>query len=134
MNLQYANVFDRVKSATIDGILLIVLMYLATEILASFETVPVYVRVLVFLFIFVLYEPIFVSFFGATIGHSKIGISVKSEKNPEKNIHFMIALVRFFCKLSLGWISLLTIGSNDKRKAIHDYVAGSIVVLDAKTE
>ena len=45
-----------------------------------------------------------------------------------KNISFPFALVRYLLKMFLGWISLLTITANDKKKAIHDFVAKSVVI------
>jgi uncharacterized RDD family membrane protein YckC len=130
MNLQitYARLPDRIKALIIDQIVVIVFAYLATEILSLFTEVADYVRMMIFIFLFVLYDPIFISSFGATIGHSKANISVKRENNPNKNILFHLAIIRYFLKVFLGWLSLLTITGNEKRRAIHDFVAGSVVI------
>lgn len=87
-----------------------------------------YVRMMIFVFLFILYDPIFISLFGTTIGHSKANISVKRENNPNKNILFHLAIKGYFFKVFLGWLSLLTITGNEKRRAIHDFVAGSVVI------
>lgn len=129
MEKQYAQLLSRVKAAVVDGVLLIAAMYAITEILALFEHVPQYVRIIAFVFIFFLYDPIFISLFGGTIGHSFSGIAVKREHDPEKNILFPVALLRFIFKSTLGWLSLLTVTGNAKKKAIHDYVAQSVVVM-----
>ncbi|MFI1743139.1 RDD family protein [Thalassobellus sediminis] len=127
MGNNYARLSTRVKAAVIDSIVLITLMYSATEIFNAFETVSNTVRISVFIFLFLLYEPILVSIFGATIGHFFNDIVVKKEKDETKNINFPIAIVRFILKAALGWLSLLTIHGDKKGQAIHDSFAKSIV-------
>ena len=78
--------------------------------------------------LFILYDPLFISIYGGTIGHSYSNINVKSEKEVTKNISFVMAVIRFLIKTSLGWISLLTVTSNSKKQALHDLVAKSIVL------
>lgn len=128
MEIKYAVLLSRVKAATIDSIIIVGFMFLISEILSAIETVPNYVRITLFVFIFILYDPIFTSIYGGTIGHSKAGITVRNENNPEKKISFPYALLRFLLKVTLGWISLLTVTGNEKRKAIHDFAANSIVI------
>ena len=126
--LVFSNIPSRVKAAVIDSIVLMVMIYLVSTILASFETVPTFVRVLLFIIVFGLYEPLLVSFFGATIGHSFAKIEVKQEAHPTKTLNFFQALLRFIIKYCLGWLSLLTMSSNEKRMAIHDHAVKSIVI------
>ena len=128
METEYARLFDRVKAAVMDSIVIIAAMYAITEIFTLFENIPDYARIIAAVFIFVLYEPIFVNRFGGTIGHSFNNISVKKDRNIDENISFPIALIRFLIKVLLGWISLLTITANKKGKAIHDFVANSVVI------
>jgi uncharacterized RDD family membrane protein YckC len=42
---------------------------------------------------------------------------------------FPVALIRFTAKVFLGSISLLTITGNSKNRAIHDSIAGSVVIV-----
>lgn len=125
---RYANLIDRVKASIIDGLLLIICMYLFSGILSSFESVPNYVRMFLFVLLFLLYDPLFVSIFGGTIGHTYLNLAVKKEKDISQNINFLNALLRFFIKFFLGWLSLLTVTANDKKKAMHDKAAGSVVI------
>ncbi len=127
MENNYAKLSTRVKAAVIDSIVLMILMYSATEIFNLFESVSNTFRILVFIFIFLLYEPILVSIFGATIGHFFNDIVVKKEKNETQNINFPSAIIRFILKASLGWLSLLTINGNKKGQAIHNSFVKSIV-------
>jgi len=131
MKLTYANLLDRVKAAVVDGIIIIAMMFAASEILALFDNVPNFIRIILFLFIFVLYEPLFISIYGATIGHSKIGISVRKDTDTIRKISFPVAVIRFLAKAFLGMFSLFTVTGNDKRKAIHDFVANSVVIKDS---
>jgi len=133
METKYATILDRVKAATIDAIVLIAMMYVASEIFSLFETIPNYIRIIVSVFVFILYEPILVSIYGGTIGHSFSKILVKQEDNSNKNLLFHIAIIRFFFKVLLGWVSLLTVTGNEKKKAIHDFIVKSIVLVEVAT-
>jgi uncharacterized RDD family membrane protein YckC len=57
-----------------------------------------------------------------------LGIRVKRESNEQKNILFPLAIPRYIVKVLLGWVSLLTVSGSKKRKAIHDFLVGSVVV------
>ena len=124
----YPGVFDRVKAIMTDSIVIVVFMVIASYIFSLFESVPDYSRIIAFVFIFLLYDPLFTSTFGGTIGHMILGIRVKRESNEQKNILFPLAILRYIVKAFLGVISLLTVSSNEKKKAIHDYLVGSVVV------
>ena len=128
MEKKYAILPDRVKAVVIDGIVLIVLMYTVTEIFALFDEVPNFLRVIAFIFVFILYDPILTSKYGATIGHSFAKISVKRDDDDVKNLLFHKALLRFLIKFSLGWVSLLTVTGSEKRKALHDFAADSVMI------
>lgn len=128
MEENYAILPDRVKAAVIDGIILIAAMYATSEILNLFEKVPNYVRIVAAVFLFVLYDPIFTSQFGGTIGHSYSKINVKKDSDRTTNISLPAAVLRFILKASLGWLSLLTVTGNEKKKAIHDLAVNSVVL------
>ncbi|WP_299322338.1 RDD family protein [uncultured Maribacter sp.] len=130
MTKEYALLPDRIKAAVIDGILLIVAMYAVSEILSLFENVPNYVRISIAILLFLLYDPIFTSQFDGTIGHSYSKIMVKKDAITEQNINLVPALFRFLIKFSLGWVSLLTVTGNQKKKALHDLVVNSVVLRE----
>ena len=124
----YPGVLDRVKAILTDGLVVIVFMFIASNIFSLFESVSDYARIVAFAFIFFLYDPLFTSVFGGTIGHMMNGIRVKRESNEQKNIPFHLAILRYIVKALLGVISLLTVSGNGKSKAIHDFLVGSVVV------
>ena len=131
METEYANISSRTKAVIIDTVVIVALMYAATEILELFESVPNYVRVGIALFIIVLYEPIFVSSFGQTIGHSRSNLIVRRAENEDQYISFINALIRFALKVLLGWLSLLTVTGSEKKQAIHDSFVKSVVIEEA---
>lgn len=126
--MKYASLLNRVKAAIVDFLVLMGLVLAATTILSKFENVPDFVRIIFFILIFILYDPIFTSTIGATIGHLFLGLRIRRSNNEDKKIIFPIAIVRFLLKALLGWVSLLTITVIKKKKAIHDLVAGSVVL------
>lgn len=130
----HPGVLDRVKAVVTDSIVIVAFIIIVTYTFSIFDTVPDQMRIIAFVFIFILYDPIFTSIFGGTIGHMTMGIRVKREKNTKKNIIFPLAIIRFIVKTLLGWISLLTVSGNSKGKAIHDYLVGSVVIFKTKND
>lgn len=132
MKIKHALLPDRVKALVIDSIVIVGLMFAASEVLTFFDEVSIYIKVIIFVFAFIIYEPLFVSMYGQTIGHSYSKIKVVKDDNSFKNkISFPAALIRYFMKAVLGWISLLTVSTNEKKQALHDLMIGTIVL---KTE
>ena len=124
----YPVLLDRFKAVFADSLILVILMKIITDIFSLFDNVPDISRAIAFIFIFFLYDPLFISIFGGTIGHRINGIRVKKETDTSKNISFPMAVIRFIIKTSLGWVSMLTVPSNEKKKAIHDNLVNSIVI------
>jgi uncharacterized RDD family membrane protein YckC len=65
---------------------------------------------------------------GCTLGNYIKGIRVRQISDTSKKINLIQALIRYPVKVMLGWFSFLTIGSNSKRRAIHDFAAGSVMI------
>ena len=126
--MNYASLSDRIKAFTIDQILLIVTMFITSELLSNFENVPTSLRMLLFISFFFLYEPICISFFKGTIGQQYINIKVEKDNDQGTAVNFFLVIIRTLIKYSLGWISLLTISSSPKKQAIHDSIVKSIVL------
>ena len=126
--MNYASLSDRIKAFTIDQILLIVTMFITSELLSNFENVPTSLRILLFVSFFFLYEPICISFFKGTIGQQFINIKVEKDNDQGTAVNFFLVIIRTLLKYSLGWISLLTVSSSAKKQAIHDSIVKSIVL------
>lgn len=125
---KYPELLIRIKALIADMMFIVLFSFIASYLFLFFENAPDTTRIIVFIFIFLLYDPIFTSFFGGTLGHLILGIRVKKASDEKKNISFPIAILRYFVKTILGVISLITVSSNKKGKAIHDLIADSVVI------
>ena len=128
-NVKYPGILTRIKALFTDYVILLLFIFSISFIFNEFENVPNYARITAFVFIFFLYDPLFTSLFGGTIGHRFNGVLIKREADEQKNIYFHLAIIRFVLKFYLGIISLFTVGSDPKRRAIHDKAVGSIVLF-----
>jgi uncharacterized RDD family membrane protein YckC len=102
-------------------------MFVFAALIDKFEHVPDWVRMAMFVGLFVVYEPLFMTL-GCTLGNYIKGIRVRKVEDPSKKINILQAILRYPIKFMLGWLSFLTIGSNPQRRAIHDLVAGSVMI------
>ena len=119
-----------VRAGAVMLVILLVLIILVTHVLSFFEYVTNMVKLIALALIFTLYDPILTSIFGGTIGHIIVGIRVKNEKDLNRNIIFPFAVARFLIKVTLGWISVMTIMLNEKGKAVHDIAVKSVVIYN----
>ena len=74
-----------------------------------------------------MYEPICTAF-DATIGNHKMNIRVRKVSNESKRINIFQAIIRFFFKFVLGWLSFITIFLSPKSRTLHDIICGSIMI------
>ncbi len=107
------------------------LMFLASTILEkinpSQEEDDGWIRAVIFISIWGIYEPISMVF-GSTLGNYLMNIRVKKATDINERINLLQAYIRFVVKLSLGWISFLTIHGNKERRASHDFAAGTVMI------
>lgn len=125
----YASLLTRVKALCIDTLIMVLLMYTISKTFAHFDHIPTYVRVLVFLIVFFLYDPWLTSNRGGTVGHKFMKLKV-AKKGTEELLSFKTAFVRSSIKALLGWLSLFTLHRTKHKQAIHDLVVNSVVTLD----
>lgn len=127
MEQKYPSLSERIQSSFIDTILIVVLIYIFSNVLDRYENVHDWVRIVLFVGVFYIYEPLFMSF-GFTLGNYLKGIRVRKNSQPTKRLSFFQSIVRYPVKIFLGWLSFLTIHGNTKKRAIHDLVAGSVMI------
>ena len=125
--VNYPTLSDRVQSTFIDSILIIILMFVFAAVLERYENAPDWIRIALFFGIWGIYEPLCTSL-GFTVGNYLKGIRVRKVSNTSKKLNIGQAFIRYVLKASLGWISFLTMHSNPKRRAIHDFAAGSVMI------
>ncbi|XWN38173.1 MAG: RDD family protein [Balneola sp.] len=124
----YPYLIERFKAFFLDLCFQVFLMGTFAYLFSLFENPLPQIRLFTLLSIFFLYDPIFVSFFGGTIGHYILGLRVKQNQSEHKNINFILAFGRYIAKLLLGWFSLLTVSASQKKRALHDMISGSVVI------
>lgn len=124
---EYPLLGDRVQSSFIDLILIIILMFVFASVLDRYENVPDWVRIVLFVGLWAVYEPVCTSL-GCTVGNYAKGIRVRQHESITKRINIFQALLRYVLKMGLGWLSFVTIHSNTERRAIHDFAVGSVMI------
>ena len=124
---EYPLLVDRIQSSFIDLVLIVIMMFVFASILDKYEHVADWVRIVLFLGLWAAYEPVCTSL-GCTVGNYIKGIRVRQHDGVTKRINIFQALIRYVVKIALGWASFLTIHSNDERRAIHDLMAGSVMI------
>jgi len=124
-NFDYPYLLTRYKASLIDGFLLALLgvILFLTQNRDNWQLAGI-----IYFIIVILYEPILLSFFSATVGHTMMGLKVISLKNKNRKLNIFQGLIRIIVKLFLGWISFITINFNTGHRAIHDYLSSSIVL------
>lgn len=127
MEEKYPQLTERIQSTFIDTILIVILIFAFASILDKFDSVPDWVRIIMFAGLFITYEPLCMTF-GSTLGNYLKGIRVRKNSDSTKRINIFQAIIRYPVKVLLGWVSFLTINSNQKRRAIHDLVSGSVMI------
>ncbi|MFN0035328.1 MAG: RDD family protein [Saprospiraceae bacterium] len=126
--MHYPSLTTRFKSILIDTtIVFIGGAYLASVIFEKMGEVPNWWRVAALIGLFFVYEPVSQTL-GCSLGNYVSGIRVRKASDETQRINILQAAVRFVLKLGLGWVSFLTIHSNPKRQAIHDTVAGTVMI------
>lgn len=128
MNEKYPDLSDRVKSIFIDTLFIIILMFIFTFILDKIQDPTDWIKIVFFIGIWFVYEPISMTIFGSTIGNLIMNIRVRQYKDTTKKINIFQTYIRYVFKVMLGWLSFLTINSNPKRRAIHDLTSGSVMI------
>jgi uncharacterized RDD family membrane protein YckC len=127
MNQTYPSILQRYLSSFIDGLFILGMFIGLSYFLQQNNQVADSTRITIFFIMFLCYEPICVSFF-CTLGQKITGIRIRRVGTLEK-IPVPFAFVRYFLKIVLGFVSLFAIIFSEKRRAIHDYASGSIVIL-----
>lgn len=127
MEEKYPDLVQRLQSTFIDTIMIIIFMIIFSNILDRFKNVPDWIRIALFVIVFIAYEP-FLMTFGCTIGNYIKGIRVRKYSNSSERINIFQAIIRYPIKLGFGWISFITIHTNDERRAIHDLISGSVMI------
>jgi uncharacterized RDD family membrane protein YckC len=125
----YATIGRRLKASVIDGVVVtasIVVIPLAIHALFGANKMPL-MGLLMYAPLLAL-EPVLVSFWGQTVGQYVLGIKVIREKDSAK-CPLPQSFCRFYVKAIFGIWSMIYMVFSQRHKAIHDYLAGTLVIL-----
>jgi uncharacterized RDD family membrane protein YckC len=123
----YPLLTDRVQSTFIDTVFIVIMMFVFAAALDKISTPPDWIRIALFFGLFGIYEPVCTAC-GCTIGNYIKGIRVRQAGNTSARINILQAFLRYVVKVALGWLSFVTIHFNPERRAIHDMIAGSVMI------
>jgi uncharacterized RDD family membrane protein YckC len=125
--LEYPSLSDRVQSTFIDTLFILILMFITASILDRYQDPPDWIRIVLFFILWGVYEPLCTTM-GFTFGNYIKSIRIRRVSNPNRKINLIQALFRYLLKISLGWISFITIHFNEQKRAIHDLAAGTVMI------
>jgi len=124
----YPSILRRYLSTLIDSIFIISMLILVSYIFQQKHGIANQTRVVLIFSMFFIYEPLCTSFF-CTLGQKVTGIRVRDYAAfGEQKISLPKAYLRIISKVFLGFISFFTIMFSKEKRAIHDFLAGSIVL------
>jgi uncharacterized RDD family membrane protein YckC len=126
----YARASVRVRAALTDSVvfgvsLLMLLLLFEAMHLASAVAMPLFFTWVV---AFVVYEPVLVSWRGATIGHMAYNLRVLDRRTGRPPT-LPKAIVRTFIKSLLGLVSFVAMSLTRQHQALHDLATGTVVEI-----
>jgi len=127
MQFDSPTILRRYLSTVIDTMFIIAVFIAVSYFFNSDDHIANFIRIYVLFIMLFVYEPFCTSCF-CTIGQKITGIRIRTFKSNEK-ISIISAYLRIILKLFLGFYSLLAIPFTMDRRAIHDFAAGSVVIM-----
>ncbi len=124
---KYPTLTRRYIATAIDAVFVLSAMILISYLFENADATGVKVRVGLILSLFVLYEPVCTSRF-CTLGQKIMRVRVRRYPSLER-ISLFMAYARILIKALLGILSFFTLPFSQKRRAIHDMAARSIVIF-----
>ncbi len=127
----YPSMLNRLQAMFFDfWIIVAIVMLLFVNFFDMYEERLVGLKIILFLIILFIYDPIG-AMTGGTIGYRTMGMKIRREDGISR-ISIAQAYKRSFVKFLLGMLTFFWIGSDPKRRALHDKVAGTVVLLSRK--
>lgn len=129
MELKYPQLIERIKATFADTFFILAFLLFVGYLFQTNDAADSDVKKIIIVLTIVIYEPLLVSLLGGTLGHKMMGLMVRDVETVTKKINFFKAFIRFLLKSIFGWISLLTVTSDDKKRALHDKAVGAVVLI-----
>ncbi|HEY6199339.1 MAG TPA: RDD family protein, partial [Candidatus Binatia bacterium] len=123
----YPSVPARIKAGEIDVLVMtaVTLAVVAAYLFIGYQT-PLILAFIVALI--VVYEPLFVSFRGATVGHRLMGIKI-IDAATKRPLSLPRSFLRSWLKIVLGIASIIAAYVDKREQFLHDRIIGSRAIL-----
>jgi len=125
--IKYPTLVKRFQSVFIDTFIILIGMLIFAAILGNFDNAPDWLRAVLFIGLWFIYEPVCMTL-GGTLGNRILKLRVLKHNTTNDRINLFQAYIRFAVKILLGWLSFITIHMNSEKRAIHDFAANSIMI------
>lgn len=129
----YATLPMRIKAMAIDSLIYALMFISLPMLVTSLYPHSNDLRIISMILPILILEPFLITFAGCTIGQYLMGIRVVIKDLGEK-CPLPLSFPRYFVKFLLGGYSLIYMLFSNKRQAVHDYVAKTIVVLSKRKQ
>ncbi|MES2672906.1 MAG: RDD family protein [Pseudomonadota bacterium] len=130
--MHYPRLLRRIRALLIDSMILLVIVIVCFLLAGIFDAGSKLLRASIAFIPVIIYEPLFVSLRGATIGHQIMGIEIVSAKSMRK-LNIVVSFIRSFFKFIFGLPSLYFVLTTKKHQALHDIFSGALVVIKSGT-
>jgi len=123
----YPSIPARIKAGEIDVLVLTAASFalVAAYLFVGYET-PLIIVLLVA--VIVLYEPLFVSYRGATVGHRLMGIKI-IDATTKRRLSLPRSFIRSLLKVVLGVVAIAGAYIDKREQFLHDRIIGSRALL-----
>ena len=123
----YPTILRRYLSTSIDSIFIISISIGVGYLFQNENEGTTYIRVIVILLLCFGYEPI-CTCKCSTLGQLITGIRIRSNET-QRRISMLRAYLRIISKITFGFISFFSIIFSKRKRAIHDIIAGTVVLV-----
>jgi uncharacterized RDD family membrane protein YckC len=127
----FASLATRIKASIIDSIILMALFISIPMVIGAFSNSESTIKAVVMFAPLLLLEPFLVAYLGSTIGQFVFGIKIV-RVDSRSNCPLFASFFRYLAKTVLGGVSLIYMLFSRKHQAIHDHLAGTIVLISRK--
>ena len=123
---RYPTILRRYMATIIDWMLIFFVFIASAYIFSQENEISRVLQIVITLLVLFVYEPLCTSKL-CTLGQKVMGVRVRDNISYE-HISIPQAYLRIIVKIYLGIISFFTILFTERKRAIHDFAAGSVVI------
>lgn len=125
--VDYPRLGQRLQALLIDSLVLGLLFFSVLFLVRLLKLQNAEIESLLIILLWASFEPLCITLTGGSVGHHLIGLRVR-RLTADKPLPLARAYLRFFFKAPLASVSLLSLLLTDKHRALHDFIARSLVV------